>query len=84
MIVVRQAREGGRDTDCGIRAITECAERRGSPKGGTHICKRWAGGAAARPLITHSMPGHRPYMQERAGTVHQRCHVGGFDKVSNS
>ena len=82
LIVRPQARAVARQRIAVIRAIRNALERRGFSEVETPILQTLAGGAAARPFITHSNALDMDlYLRIAPELFLKRCIVGGFDKV---
>jgi lysyl-tRNA synthetase class 2 len=82
LIVRPQAREVARQRIAVIRALRNALERRGFSEVETPILQTLAGGAAARPFITHSNALDIDlYLRIAPELFLKRCVVGGFDKV---
>jgi lysyl-tRNA synthetase class 2 len=82
LIVRPQARTVARQRIAVIRAIRSALERRGFLEVETPMLQTLAGGAAARPFITHSNALDMDlYMRIAPELFLKRCVVGGFDKV---
>ncbi|WP_025736769.1 lysine--tRNA ligase [Mycobacterium genavense] len=82
LIVRPQAREMARQRIAIVRAIRNSLERRGFLEVETPILQTLAGGAAARPFITHSNALDIDlYLRIAPELFLKRCIVGGFDKV---
>ncbi|TDK90884.1 lysine--tRNA ligase [Mycobacterium paragordonae] len=82
LIVRPQARSVARQRIAVIRAIRNALERRGFLEVETPILQTLAGGAAARPFITHSNALDIDlYLRIAPELFLKRCIVGGFDKV---
>ncbi|BBY24219.1 lysine--tRNA ligase [Mycobacterium stomatepiae] len=82
LIVRPQAREVARQRIAVVRAIRNALERRGFLEVETPILQTLAGGAAARPFITHSNALDIDlYLRIAPELFLKRCIVGGFDKV---
>jgi lysyl-tRNA synthetase, class II len=82
LIVRPQAREVARQRIAVIRAIRNSLERRGFLEVETPMLQTLAGGAAARPFITHSNALDIDlYLRIAPELFLKRCVVGGFDKV---
>ncbi|WP_310774637.1 lysine--tRNA ligase [Mycobacterium sp. Z3061] len=82
LIVRPQARSVARQRIAVIRAIRNTLERRGFLEVETPILQTLAGGAAARPFITHSNALDIDlYLRIAPELFLKRCIVGGFDRV---
>jgi lysyl-tRNA synthetase, class II len=82
LIVRPQARTVARQRIAVVRAIRNALERRGFSEVETPILQTLAGGAAARPFITHSNALDIDlYLRIAPELFLKRCVVGGFDKV---
>jgi lysyl-tRNA synthetase, class II len=82
LIVRPQARTVARQRIAVIRAIRNALERRGFLEVETPILQTLAGGAAARPFITHSNALDIDlYLRIAPELFLKRCIVGGFDRV---
>jgi lysyl-tRNA synthetase, class II len=82
LIVRPQARTVARQRIAVVRAIRNALERRGFSEVETPILQTLAGGAAARPFITHSNALDMDlYLRIAPELFLKRCIVGGFDKV---
>ena len=82
LIVRPQARTVARQRIAVIRAIRAALERRGFFEVETPILQTLAGGAAARPFVTHSNALDIDlYLRIAPELFLKRCVVGGFDKV---
>ncbi|MHA7650200.1 lysine--tRNA ligase [Mycobacterium sp. ML4] len=82
LIVRPQARSVARQRIAVIRALRNALERRGFLEVETPILQTLAGGAAARPFITHSNALDIDlYLRIAPELFLKRCIVGGFDKV---
>lgn len=82
LIVRPQARSVARQRIAVIRAIRNALERRGFLEVETPMLQTLAGGAAARPFITHSNALDIDlYLRIAPELFLKRCIVGGFDKV---
>ncbi|OBI94943.1 lysine--tRNA ligase [Mycobacterium alsense] len=82
LIVRPQARTVARQRIAVIRAIRHALERRGFLEVETPMLQTLAGGAAARPFITHSNALDIDlYLRIAPELFLKRCIVGGFDKV---
>jgi lysyl-tRNA synthetase class 2 len=82
LIVRPQARTVARQRIAVVRAIRSSLERRGFLEVETPILQTLAGGAAARPFITHSNALDIDlYLRIAPELFLKRCIVGGFDKV---
>ncbi len=82
IIVRTQARSVTRQRIAVIRAIRNALERRGFLEVETPMLQTSAGGAAARPFITHSNAFDIDlYLRIAPELFLKRCIVGGFDKV---
>jgi lysyl-tRNA synthetase, class II len=82
LIVRPQARSVARQRIAVIRALRNALERRGFLEVETPILQTLAGGAAARPFITHSNALDMDlYLRIAPELFLKRCIVGGFDKV---
>jgi lysyl-tRNA synthetase, class II len=82
LIVRPQARSEARQRIAVVRAIRGALERRGFLEVETPMLQTLAGGAAARPFITHSNAMDIDlYLRIAPELFLKRCIVGGFDKV---
>lgn len=82
LIVRPQARAVARQRIAVVRAIRSALERRGFLEVETPMLQTLAGGAAARPFITHSNALDIDlYLRIAPELFLKRCMVGGFDKV---
>ena len=82
LIVRPQARTVARQRITVVRAIRNALERRGFLEVETPMLQTLAGGAAARPFITHSNAMDIDlYLRIAPELFLKRCVVGGFDKV---
>ncbi len=82
LIVRPQARTLARQRIAVVRAIRAGLERRGFVEVETPMLQTLAGGAAARPFITHSNALDIDlYLRIAPELFLKRCVVGGFDKV---
>ncbi len=82
LIVRPQAREVARQRIAVVRAIRNALERRGFLEVETPMLQTLAGGATARPFITHSNALDIDlYLRIAPELFLKRCVVGGFDKV---
>ncbi|OBG22871.1 lysine--tRNA ligase [Mycobacterium sp. 852002-51057_SCH5723018] len=82
LIVRPQARTVARQRIAVIRAIRSALERRGFLEVETPMLQTLAGGAAARPFVTHSNALDIDlYLRIAPELFLKRCIVGGFDKV---
>ncbi|MBW0016842.1 MAG: lysine--tRNA ligase [Mycobacterium sp.] len=82
LIVRPQAREVARRRIAVVRAIRGSLERRGFLEVETPMLQTLAGGAAARPFVTHSNALDIDlYLRIAPELFLKRCIVGGFDKV---
>ncbi|MDT5219809.1 MAG: lysyl-tRNA synthetase, class [Mycobacterium sp.] len=82
LIVRPQARTVARQRIAVIRAIRNSLERRGFLEVETPMLQTLAGGAAARPFVTHSNALDIDlYLRIAPELFLKRCIVGGFDKV---
>lgn len=82
LIVRPQARDIARQRIAVIRAIRNSLERRGFLEVETPMLQTLAGGAAARPFVTHSNALDMDlYLRIAPELFLKRCIVGGFDKV---
>ena len=82
LIVRPQARSVARQRIAVVRAIRNTLERRGFLEVETPMLQTLAGGAAARPFITHSNALDIDlYLRIAPELFLKRCVVGGFDKV---
>lgn len=82
LIVRPQAREVARQRIAVIRALRNALDRRGFLEVETPILQTLAGGAAARPFVTHSNALDIDlYLRIAPELFLKRCIVGGFDKV---
>lgn len=82
LIVRPQARAVARQRVAVIRAVRNALERRGFLEVETPMLQTLAGGAAARPFVTHSNALDIDlYLRIAPELFLKRCIVGGFDKV---
>jgi lysyl-tRNA synthetase class 2 len=82
LIVRPQARTVARQRIAVVRAIRDALERRGFSEVETPMLQTLAGGAAARPFITHSNALDMDlYLRIAPELFLKRCIVGGFDRV---
>ncbi|KZS68777.1 lysine--tRNA ligase [Mycobacterium kansasii] len=82
LIVRPQAREVARQRIAVIRALRNALERRGFVEVETPMLQTLAGGAAARPFVTHSNALDMDlYLRIAPELFLKRCIVGGFDRV---
>lgn len=82
LIVRPQARSVARQRIAVVRAIRGALERRGFLEVETPMLQTLAGGAAARPFITHSNALDIDlYLRIAPELFLKRCIVGGFDRV---
>jgi lysyl-tRNA synthetase class 2 len=82
LIVRPEARRVARQRIAVIGAIRNALERRGFLEVETPMLQTLAGGAAARPFVTHSNAlGIDLYLRIAPELFLKRCVVGGFDKV---
>ncbi|HEX7322353.1 MAG TPA: lysine--tRNA ligase [Mycobacterium sp.] len=82
LIVRPEARAVARQRIAVVRAIRLALERRGFVEVETPMLQTLAGGAAARPFITHSNAFDADlYLRIAPELFLKRCVVGGFDKV---
>jgi lysyl-tRNA synthetase class 2 len=82
LIVRPQARSVARQRVAVVRALRNALERRGFLEVETPMLQTLAGGAAARPFITHSNALDIDlYLRIAPELFLKRCIVGGFDKV---
>lgn len=82
LIVRPQARAVARQRIAVIRAVRNALERRGFLEVETPMLQTLAGGAAARPFITHSNALDIDlYLRIAPELFLKRCVVGGFDRV---
>jgi lysyl-tRNA synthetase, class II len=82
LIVRPQARTVARQRIAVVRAIRSALQRRGFSEVETPMLQTLAGGAAARPFITHSNALDIDlYLRIAPELFLKRCVVGGFDKV---
>ncbi|OBI44716.1 lysine--tRNA ligase [Mycobacterium kyorinense] len=82
LIVRPQAREVARQRIAVIRAIRTALEQRGFFEVETPMLQTLAGGAAARPFVTHSNALDIDlYLRIAPELFLKRCVVGGFDRV---
>ena len=82
LIVRPQARAVARQRIAVIRALRNALERRGFLEVETPMLQTLAGGAAARPFVTHSNALDIDlYLRIAPELFLKRCVVGGFDKV---
>ncbi|MEZ0362923.1 lysine--tRNA ligase [Mycobacterium sp. pUA109] len=82
LIVRPEARAVARQRIAVIRAVRNALERRGFLEVETPMLQTLAGGAAARPFVTHSNALDADlYLRIAPELFLKRCVVGGFDKV---
>ena len=82
LIVRPEARTIARQRVAVVRAVRSALERRGFLEVETPILQTLAGGAAARPFVTHSNALDADlYLRIAPELFLKRCLVGGFDKV---
>jgi lysyl-tRNA synthetase class 2 len=82
LIVRPEARTVARQRIAVVRAIRNALERRGFSEVETPMLQTLAGGAAARPFVTHSNALDIDlYLRIAPELFLKRCIVGGFDKV---
>ncbi|HET9874250.1 MAG TPA: lysine--tRNA ligase [Mycobacterium sp.] len=82
LIVRPEARAVARQRIAVIRAVRAALERRGFVEVETPMLQTLAGGAAARPFVTHSnVLDADLYLRIAPELFLKRCVVGGFDKV---
>ena len=82
LIVRPQARDVARQRIAVVRAVRSALERRGFLEVETPMLQTLAGGAAARPFVTHSNALDADlYLRIAPELFLKRCVVGGFDKV---
>ncbi|HEX7323321.1 MAG TPA: lysine--tRNA ligase [Mycobacterium sp.] len=82
LIVRPEARAVARQRIAVIRAVRSALERRGFVEVETPMLQTLAGGAAARPFVTHSNALDADlYLRIAPELFLKRCVVGGFDKV---
>jgi lysyl-tRNA synthetase class 2 len=82
LIVRPQARTVARQRVAVVRALRSALERRGFLEVETPILQTLAGGAAARPFVTHSNALDADlYLRIAPELFLKRCVVGGLDKV---
>jgi len=82
LIVRPQARSVARQRIAVVRALRHALERRGFDEVETPMLQVLAGGAAARPFVTHSNAlDTELYLRIAPELFLKRCVVGGFDKV---
>ena len=82
LIVRPQARTVARQRIAVVRALRNALERRGFLEVETPMLQTLAGGAAARPFVTHSNALDIDlYLRIAPELFLKRCVVGGFDKV---
>lgn len=82
LIIRPQARQVARQRIAVIRAIRNSLHRRGFLEVETPILQTLAGGAAARPFVTHSNALDMDlYLRIAPELFLKRCVVGGFDRV---
>ena len=82
LIVRPQARTVARQRIAVVRAVRNALERRGFLEVETPMLQTLAGGAAARPFVTHSNALDIDlYLRIAPELFLKRCVVGGFDKV---
>ncbi len=82
LIVRPEAREIARTRVAVVRAVRSALERRGFLEVETPMLQTLAGGAAARPFVTHSNALDADlYLRIAPELFLKRCVVGGFDRV---
>src|SRR5690606_960963 len=82
LIVRDQARKVARQRIAVMRAIRSALERRGFLEVETPMLQTLAGGAAARPFVTHSNAlDTELYLRIAPELFLKRCLVGGFERV---
>ncbi len=82
LIVRPQARAVARQRIAVVRAVRNALERRGFLEVETPMLQTLAGGAAARPFVTHSNALDADlYLRIAPELFLKRCVVGGFEKV---
>jgi lysyl-tRNA synthetase class 2 len=82
LIVRPEARAIARQRIAVVRAVRSALERRGFVEVETPILQTQAGGAAARPFVTHSNALDADlYLRIAPELFLKRCLVGGFDRV---
>src|SRR5260370_12312510 len=82
LIVRHEARSIGRQRVAVVRAVRSALERRGFLEVETPILQTLAGGAAARPFVTHSnVLDADLYLRIAPELFLKRCLVGGFERV---
>jgi lysyl-tRNA synthetase class 2 len=82
LIVRPEARAVARQRIAIVRAVRAALERRGFVEVETPMLQTLAGGAAARPFVTHSNALDADlYLRIAPELFLKRCVVGGFDKV---
>jgi lysyl-tRNA synthetase, class II len=82
LIVRPEARSIARQRVAVVRAVRGALERRGFAEVETPMLQTLAGGAAARPFVTHSNALDADlYLRIAPELFLKRCLVGGFDKV---
>ena len=82
LIVRPAARDTARTRIAVVRAVRSSLERRGFLEVETPMLQTLAGGAAARPFVTHSNALDADlYLRIAPELFLKRCVVGGFDKV---
>lgn len=82
LIVRPQAREVARQRIAVVRAVRNALERRGFLEVETPMLQTLAGGAAARPFVTHSNALDADlYLRIAPELFLKRCVVGGLEKV---
>ncbi len=82
LIVRPEARTIARQRVAVVRAVRSALERRGFLEVETPMLKTQAGGAAARPFVTHSNALDADlYLRIAPELFLKRCLVGGFEKV---
>ncbi|KGI71161.1 lysine--tRNA ligase [Mycolicibacterium rufum] len=82
LIVRPEARTIARQRIAVVRAVRSALERRGFLEVETPILQTLAGGAAARPFVTHSNALDADlYLRIAPELFLKRCVVGGFDRV---
>ena len=82
LIVRPEARTIARQRVAVVRAVRSALERRGFLEVETPMLQTLAGGAAARPFVTHSNALDADlYLRIAPELFLKRCLVGGFDKV---
>ncbi|MGV0790419.1 lysine--tRNA ligase [Mycolicibacterium sp. XJ1819] len=82
LIVRPEARQVARQRIAVVRAVRNALERRGFLEVETPMLQTLAGGAAARPFVTHSNALDMDlYLRIAPELFLKRCLVGGFEKV---